>query len=355
MTLKKQNVSQRFLSFLQGSELDQVPFMMYDGVIPLDEVWQEFGKGRIGLLRWSAVHKVETPHCKFVTEESQRDGKRLERNTLYTPKGSISEERLYEPVYNSPSIRKHYIEEAQDYEVFWSYLEDSLILPDYERYYTDQKELGEEGLPLPAVERTPYQHLWILWVGLDRLAYHFTDFPDHVEKTIELLNQRERRIFDLVVDSPAKLIDFPDNITAPAIGPKRFRQYCLPLYNELSERLQGTGIVTVVHMDGDLQPLWKLIGESKIGGIDSLSPVPDNDTDVAEALTMWPDKRLMVNFPSSVHLRTYEEVRAVAEEMVRVGLPTGRLEIQISENVPYTRWRTSFKAILDAVTYRINC
>jgi hypothetical protein len=231
----------------------------------------------------------------------------------------------------------------------WAYLEDATILPDYERYYRDQAELGEEGLPLVAVERTPYQQLWIQWVGLDHLAYHYADYPERVEKTIQLLNQRARQIFDLAEQSPAVLIDFPDNITAPAIGLNRFRQYCLPLYDELSDRLHKKNMLTVVHMDGNLQPLWAAIGASRIDGIDSLSPPPDNDTGVAQALQMWPEKRLMVNFPSSVHLRTYAEVRAVAEELLLAGAASGRLEIQISESVPPATWKDSFRAIIDAV------
>jgi len=352
--MKYTNPRERFLAFLQGKELDQIPFVIYDDVEPLQEVWQTFGKGRIGLLRWSAVHQVETPHCRQVTEEFWQEGRKWDRTTIFTPAGKLYEERAFEPVYNSPSIRKHFITDPEDYEVFWAYLEDAIILPDYERYYRDEAELGEEGLPLVAVERTPYQQLWIQWVGLDALAYHFSDCPERVEKTIDLLNRRARKIYDLVIQSPAPFIDFPDNITAPAIGLKRFREYCLPLYNELSERLHEKGVYTVVHMDGNLKPLWGAIGESKIDGLDSLSPPPDNDTSVEQALEMWPEKRLMVNFPSSVHLGTYEEVRAEAERMLSTGAKTGRLEIQISESVPPTRWKTSFRAILDAVeTYNI--
>jgi hypothetical protein len=58
---------------------------------------------------------------------------------------------------------------------------------------------------------------------------------------------------------------------------------------------------------------------------------------------------LWVNFPSSVHVRPYDEVRAIAEDILNAGGHTGRLQIQISENVPLDVWRTSFNAIADAV------
>jgi hypothetical protein len=166
---------------------------------------------------------------------------------------------------------------------------------------------------------------------------------------VELLRQRARRIFEIAYCSPAPLIDFPDNITAPAIGPRRFREYCVPLYDELAGMLAERNVPVFVHMDGDLKPLWSAIAESRVGGIDSLSPAPDNDTPVAQAVSMWPEMRLWVNFPSSRHLCTYDEVRAEAEAILAAGGHTGRLQIQISENVPHHAWRTSFAAIADAI------
>ncbi len=346
--MKPMTNRERLVAILQGREIDQVPVIMYDELLPLDEVRACFDD-RIGRLRWSAVHKVETPLCRTETQEYYVDGARWERTTLYTPKGILVQEKVFEPIYNSGSFRKHYVQKPEDYEILWAYLDDAVILEDYNRYHSDQSLLGEDGLPLAAVERSPYQQLWVEWVGLDRLSFHFSDCPERVEKTIEMLTERARRIFEIAVRSPALFIDFPDNITAPAIGLKRFQEYCVPLYNELADMLAERGAPVFVHMDGNLKPLWGAIAGSKVGGIDSLSPTPDNDTPVAEAIRMWPEKRLFVNFPSSVHLRPYEEVRAEAERILEAGGHTGRLEIQFSENVPFDVWRTSFRAILDAV------
>jgi hypothetical protein len=59
--------------------------------------------------------------------------------------------------------------------------------------------------------------------------------------------------------------------------------------------------------------------------------------------------RLWINFPSSVHLCPYEDVRAQAEAILAAGGHTGRLQIQISENVPHGVWHTSLAAIADAI------
>jgi len=347
--MRKMSMRERILAVVQGAPLDRVPFVMYDGILPTQEVQKFLGRERIGLLRWSRIHRVEHPHCTFEVETFYRDGRKWERRTLHTPKGSIYEERAFEGGYGSSSIRKHYIQEPEDYEVFWAYLEDSIILENYAQYERDLAELGGDGFPLVAVERTPYQQLWVQWVGLDTLGYHLADYPDRVQRTIELLSHRAQQIFELAYRSSVPFVDFPDNITAPAIGPARFRQYCVPFYNRLAEMLAERGALVFVHMDGDIKPLWQAIGESKIGGIDSFAPAPDNDTTVAEAIAMWPQMRLFINFPSSVHLRPPEQIRAEAEAILKAGGHSGRIQIQISENVPLNVWRTSLPVIAEAI------
>jgi hypothetical protein len=349
MTPEKISMRERILAVIKGDPLDRVPFVLYDAIFPTEILASVLGWDRFGLMRWSEVHKVEHPNCKFETQEFWKEDTRWHRTTLFTPIGSIYEERAFEPVLDSSSIRKHYLQEKRDYEIFWYYLEDSILLEDYERYHRDQNELGDMGIPLVAVERTPFQQMWIQWAGLDNLAYHWIDFPEHVEKTIELLSARQKKLFEIAYYSPAEFIDFPDNITAPAIGPKKFAKYCVSFYNELADMLAEKNKLVFVHMDGDLKPLWSLIAESKVGGLDSFSPSPDNDTSVIEAVNLWPEKRLFVNFPSSVHLQPPERVRAEAENILLAAGHTGRLQIQISENVPPFSWKTSLPEIVRAI------
>ena len=161
----------------------------------------------------------------------------------------------------------------------------------------------------------------------------------------------ERQVFAVVAASqlvPLPMIDVPDNITAPVIGPKNFRKYCLPLYNEFAEMLADAGTLVYVHMDGDLKPLWKLIGESGVRGIDSLSPPPDNDTSVGQAHACGPrcaSARTSLRRCTSRSRSSLCRARRILDE----GGHSGRLQIQVSENVPPGVWRTSYPEIVAAV------
>lgn len=347
--MKPMTMRERMLAVVQGREHDRVPFAIYEILLPIEKVRQVLGRANIGVIRFCSIFRSEHPNCHFDSQIYYEGETKWQRNTLHTPKGDLTELRAFEPAYDSSTAHKHYIETREDYERLWSYLEDCVILDNAEQYFKDCAELGEYGIPKPEIERTPWQQLWVEWVGLEALSIHLADWPEHVEHTIELLERRARQTFEIAYRSPAPFICIVDNITASAIGPARFRKYCVSLYDELGAGLADRNMPVFVHMDGMLKPLWNDIARSRVGGLDSFTPTPDCDTPVSEAVRMWPEKRLWLNFPSSVHLAEPEQIRAVADQILADAGHTGRLQIQISENVPLDAWETSFPIIADAI------
>lgn len=343
--MKPMTMRQRLLAVIRGEPHDRVPFIQYDGLIPNPEVWKLLGQNSIGLLRWCGTSRAETRHTRFEDTPIEKEGRRGVRTTLHTPKGNLTCEKFFEPVYNSAATTKHFVQDIKDYDALDAYLEDCTIVFDPSPYMKALRELGENGLPLLAVDRTAWQQLWVQWVNIEELSYHFAEHEDRLMRTIGLLEKRQRAILDCACRVCPEFVDFPDNITASMIGPDKFQRFCMPMYRELSGRLAETGALAFCHMDGDLKPLWDLIGRSGLRGLDSMSPPPDNDTSVGEANTMWPTMRICINFPSSVHLMEPEQIRIRTREILNQAGNSGRLSIDLSENVPPNVWRTSLPAI----------
>jgi hypothetical protein len=341
---------QRLLAVLRGGDLDRVPFIQYEDVAaPDEEIWSVFGRNAMGLLRWTEAHSLASPSCRFVSEPFTRDGLRGQRTVLSTPRGTLNEETLYEPTYGAGSIKKHFVVDRRDWEIYLSYLRDVVVVPDAEKVLAADRELGDDGLPHVSVIRTPYQHLWIAWVALDDLVAALVDWPDLTTEVVAELVRIEREVFRAVAAAPVPYVVFPDNITAPPIGEVYFRRFCVPLYDELGAMLAERRIPVFVHMDGDLKPLWEAIGESRVEGLDSLSPPPDNDTSAGAAVRMWPKMKVFLNYPSSVHLRDAQAVYETTCGILEEAGHSGRLSIQISENVPPGVWRSSFPPIIHAI------
>ncbi len=344
MTMKE-----RILALLRGDRFDRVPFVQYDGMIPSEEVWAVIGRENLGRLRWTTAYRIEHPNCRFETVETSEHEMRSMRRRLVTPAGELREFVRYEPTYGGMSIKEHFIKSLDDYEAFLAYLDDITVVPDPEPLDTALAELGADGLPHTWVGRTPYQQMWIQWIDIMDLSAHLVEARELVEAAMRKLGDimLEMTRVTLALDPPYLVIG--DNVTAPMIGERYFRAYCMPYYDGISELAAEKKIPVVVHMDGDLKPLWGAIGESKIRGLDSFSPPPDNDTSAAKAAEIWPDKVLMLNFPSSVHIREEKEIYRVASEILDQAGRTGRLQIQISENVPPGVYKKSYPAIVRAI------
>ncbi len=372
--MRHMTMRQRMLAVLGGEEHDRVPFCTYGGMegLPFEEVKALLGAGRWGQLRYSPIYTARYPNCRFTSEDYtgacvvRQDtihqatglkfpppplgaGDRWQKNTVHTPAGSIYELRKYEPAYNSSSVRKHFVETPADYAVLRSLLEDAILEPDYDRYRREDALAGDDGIGMAWIERTPYQQLWIEWVGLDMLPLHLADCPEEVAHTVDLLRRRQRKLFEIAARSPAPFVEMPDNITMPAIGHKRFREYCVPLYDELAGMLAERGALVFVHMDGELRGLWEAIAASGVGGLDSFTPAPDTKTSMAEAFVCCPNMRWWVNFPASLHLSSPAAIRAVAGEILHAAGRSGRLQLQITENIAEGTWRTSLPIIADAI------
>ena len=348
--MKEMTMRERILAVVNRRELDRVPFVQYDGLAAFnEEVWSAIGRDQMGLLRWTSVHRVDRPNCRVWSEPFESGGLAARRTFLETPRGRLVQEQLLEPTYGTGATHRHFVQEPEDYDILLSYLEDGTVVEDLAPIEKARSELGEDGVPLVAIERTPFQQLWVQWVNIGNLAWHLVEFPERVQRCVDAMALVQRKIFEIVARAPVDFVDFPDNITAPVIGEANFLRYCVPFYNELADMLAERNVPVYVHMDGDLKPLWKAIGESGVRGLDSMSPPPDNDTSVAAAAAMWPEMRIHINFPSSVHLRSAQGVYEVAMEILQQGGHTGRLEIQISENVPPGAWKTSYPAIAKAI------
>jgi hypothetical protein len=345
---KTMTMRERILAVIRGDRPDRVPFVQYENAAAPDaEIWERIGRGNMGLLRWTRLHRIEHPNCTTRTEAISLDELSGQRTIIQTPGGTLTAERLFEPTYGTGAAHHHFIRQPQDYDALLAYLKDAVVVADSAPFERAVAELGDDGLPLPAVERTPFQQLWVQWVSIEDLSYHMLDCPERVAACMDALAQQEREVCRVAAAAPVEFVDFPDNITAPVIGPDNFQRYCVPFYNELAELLGERPVF--VHMDGDLQPLWPAIGASGVRGIDSLSPPPDNDTSAGQAVSMWPDTRVWVNYPSSVHLAAPRVVYDQTAEILEQAGHSGRLQIQISENVPPGLWRQSFPEIVRAI------
>lgn len=347
--MRSMTMRQRMLATLRGEPHDRVPFAMYLAALPTDQVQALLGRDRLGLIYWTRFYQFDRPHCRFEEEAIEREGRPGMRFTIHTPRGSLSREALREPTYGTYATCKAYVRELADYDIVDAWLDDAVVSCDMSPYHRDLQAVGEQGVVYMPVPRTPWQQLWVEWVSLENLSWHFAEDEERLLRTMGKIERIQREIYEGISALQPEIIDIPDNITAPTIGPERFARFCLPAYHDLAARAAEYGGAVLCHADGDLHPLKAAMAASRLTGLDSFSPWPDNDTSVAEAVRNWPDMALWMNFPSSVHLYPPEGIREQARDILAQGGDSGRISIQISENVPPHAWQTSLPIIADEI------
>ena len=345
----------RMVRFLRGEEVGRMPLVQYSGLAAPDaDVWAAFGEESMAVLAWAGATRSSAPNCEMTSRDVTVDGGPGTETVLTTPAGSLVERRKRLP--DLPGVSgfvEHFVKTVDDYEILLAYLNDLRVEPAPEGLAELVDRLGEHGLPHVALPRTPYQALWVQWAALDHLGLHLYDRPDLLEAVMvrlgELLVEAAKAAALAAKDAEFYHVVIGDNISAPLIGPDRFERWCRPYYEQVTDIAHDAGLKVFAHLDGDLAALGDAIARTRFDGVDSMSPPPDNDMSVAEALRLWPDKMVWANFPSSVHLQPPEAITETARRLLEEGGRSGRFWIQLSENLPPGRWRTSIPAINRAI------
>lgn len=346
---------ERMVALIRGEAIDQVPFVQYHNLAgPSEEIWRLLGRDCMGVMTWAHAYRLETPNCRVERKEIQEGNFKGSLNTLITPKGNLTEKMYLVPnLDGAAGYAERMVKTIDDYQAVLAYFNDVQIVEDHSSLNNFKEKLGQDGIPHTSLHTTPFQSLWTGWVPIENLILHLYDTPEVVEEVMT-------RIGDILIEiakvtaRAAKHTEFyhtviGDNITAPIIGQKWFRKWAVPYYNQVSDILKEVGIPVVVHMDGELRPLYDDIAGCRIKGLESMSPPPDNDNPPGEVLERCPDKMVWINFPSSVHLSQPDQIYQRTMEMLEEAGHTQRFWIQISENPPVGVWKKSVPQIVKAI------
>ncbi|UCD73446.1 MAG: hypothetical protein JSW01_02035 [Candidatus Bathyarchaeota archaeon] len=277
-----------------------------------------------------SVSKVE------VTTKTEGD---ILTRTYTTPVGSITERLKFGVGYGQgrygrdwkgmqPRRIEFAVKNTEDYDVLKFIIENTHYEPYYFAIEDQQKRLGDDGIVVARIGYSPFQRLLIQWVG-PRLYIHHARQRELVDAVYSILEERcEAELFPIAADSPTEVVLYGDNIDGVLVSPQIFEEYHLPSYTKCAEMLHAKGKLLDVHMDGRLKNISSLIANSDIDIVEAFTPPPMGDFSIEEALSMWKEKILWVNFPSSVSvLMGPSDVKKYLVEQLKLMIPGARLLI----------------------------
>ncbi|MCF8226242.1 MAG: hypothetical protein K9J30_10220 [Bacteroidales bacterium] len=344
-------IKERILSVYNNQTPDQIPVSIYNRYHRYGEIERAARNNGLGILDFFPVVSLLAPpwHVKpgYVSEvrNSSFDvkivwnkGQKTEVRTIETPVGSISQHVIQDPSYGSDWIKKQYLEKPEDYKTMQYIMENTIFVRQENSIRQRIQDMGEDGVVLGRVDRSPYQKLIIELANPEEFILELYTNPAPIEELMEVIDLKCDEQFKLAMESEVEVIWQPDNVSADMTPPEIYEKYVLPFYTKHGEACRKAGKPYLVHIDGRAAGIKELIARSPFNVIESFSfSEMAGDVSVEEGLKIWPDKVLCPNFPASM---VYENEKTILDYLERRKSEFGGkpFMIQISEDIPLDKY-----------------
>jgi Uroporphyrinogen decarboxylase (URO-D) len=153
--------------------------------------------------------------------------------------------------------------------------------PAHSVYKEIEEWVGESGVPLAPVPRSPLPGLLTDWCGVERTVYFLMDNVGTMRRIMECIDAANDAAFAIVASAPCELVHFCDNLDSSASTPY-FEQFMREYYERRVRQLHDAGKHAVVHLDGRVRGLLPLLASCGFDGVESITPAPLGDVAVEE-------------------------------------------------------------------------
>jgi len=328
-----------FRKSLAGEAVDRPVYAVYDWFVRNRKLdWPAlFGQG-LGQIMHADIVECVRPSVSITETKSRQDDK-IRRDIVWTT--DIGE--LHE-WYLGEWRMEHLIKDDGDYRIMARALSGSSFTPTDVYFDAAEKEVGDNGITLGQLDRTPLQKIQIDYAGLEKFSVDLAlENPDLLE-LIELMNELKLQELDCALKTKATQIKLWENLSIATMGPGLYRKFLVPVYQRILERMRDSGKRLQVHYDGQLRLIAEDIQDLDFDGIDSLTQAPEGDMTIADARRLWPDKFLWMHPNLEWYSGSMEVLESKIRKMAADATP-GRYCLMISEEVPST-WVVSVPVVL---------
>jgi hypothetical protein len=350
-------VRENLIEALEGRTPETTPYSVYDwnmGAVTSSEL-----KTRTQEPEWKRLLDMGlgiSHHCEILTAiedgvetsiDERRDG-----NTVYsaqTKKTPVGEIRK---VTRDGWHHEDWIKTEEDYKICTWIAEHTRFEAHPERYAAAEAAVGEHGVVVMTgvgnwTHRSPAMQINIDLAGTEKFCMDVA----MEEPALLDLYQARRALFlkeqALLAEMPGRYVNWLENLTINMLGPARYRDLLVSVYNEAAPILTDADKRIFVHYDGDLSCIADDIAIAPFHGIDSLTEPPEGDMTYDTCRAAWPDKVIWGNINVALYAEPADVLRqAVIEKRDRAGKQG--LAFEISEDRP-ADWQNTIPIVLETL------
>lgn len=332
------SIRERLVHALNGEAIEHPVYIVYDWFVQNRDLdWKRLFDEGLGRLNHVAMSDVHRPNVHVEETVTFHNGKRRRDVHWTTDIGELHEWFLGE------WRQEHLIKTPEDYRIMKRALEGSTFAMTPSDFDESERALGDAGLTVGQIWRTPLQEVQIDFVGLENFSYHLADSEPGLMELLDLMADLKVQECRAVANHPASYVKLWENLSIQTMGPGYYREFLLPMYERIQDVLGSAGKRIMVHYDGQLKVIAEDFAQHPFD-VDSLTPPPEGDMTPAECRAAWPDKFLWLHPTLSwFQLDAEEMLTRVCRMLDDVG-PRNYC-LMISEEVP-PEWETRIPLLL---------
>jgi hypothetical protein len=224
-------------------------------------------------------------------EEGWEDNIRYRR--IHTPVGDLEEQWKYLAVSFSESPYVHLVKDVADLRTIRYWHEHTYYEPNYGRAVWLGDNVGDLGVVLCYVPRSPLMQMVVEYAGLTTTVDLWINAHEELTETLAVIEEAHNRAAELSLASPAECLMIPENLSAEMIGRRLFDEYMREYETRWNERIRQAGKFSFVHMDGTLRGLIGAVASTGFRVIEAFTPAPVGNVDVREIRQMVEPQTIM--------------------------------------------------------------
>jgi len=295
-----------------------------------------------------SVVKRHTPNIKIKNEVYIENGKTMTRTYIETPVGNSTS--LQEAAGYTSWVHEKLFKSPEDYKKLLFLIQDESYEPSYDAVVKAEKASDGDSIFRASFGLEPLQAFVSgIYMDMQDFCMEWMDNRDEILRLYEAVVENRRKIYPLIAESPVLHANYGGNVVSSIIGLENFEKYYTQHYNEAAEVMHKHGKFIGVHMDDNCALLAEAIGKSNLDYIEAFTPAPDTDMTLKKARAAWPDKVIWMNYPSSVHLKSDEEVEKKTVDLLNELDSVDAIIMGITEDIPEERWQKSCLSIMDGL------
>lgn len=157
-----------------------------------------------------------------------------------------------------------------------------------------ERQIGDDGMYVPSLDPSPVQNLLEYEMGAANFYYLLDDHRSEVEELLAVMHAKRLQEYEILARrSPAEVVVAMENTSSTLISPQLYRQYSLPQIRDYVDVLHRYGKIAVLHMCGHLKALLPVVRDTKLDGINAVTPPPVGTTYFEDVLDAYGDDFLL--------------------------------------------------------------